>query len=279
MIAIESRLSTDLKTVNADPGQVEQILMNLMVNAKDAMPDGGKLIIGTRNVYLDDDYCSTHPDVTSGEYVRLSVSDTGCGMEPRTVSRIFEPFFTTKRPGHGTGLGLAMVYGIVKQHGGSITCQSQPGQGTTFHLYWPVPRMTVEKQDSAKHESAPGGNETILMIDDDEPVRELGKRILTHAGYRVLTAENGKKGLEMFQQERDTIALVLLDLIMPEMGGKECLAKMLEIDPSTKVALATGYMSVQDGTDAKALGARALVKKPYEMGALLAAVRRSLDEP
>jgi PAS domain S-box-containing protein len=279
MIAIETRLSEGIKIVNADPGQVEQVLVNLMLNAKDAMPDGGRLTISTEEAFLDSEYRAMHPEATSGDYVRLSVSDTGHGMESSTVNRIFEPFFTTKQPGEGTGLGLAMVYGIMKQHGGSVNCQSRPGQGTTFHLYWPVLRTASEKQGFTPREHVSGGTETLLLVDDDEPVRSLGKRILTRAGYTVLTADNGKDGLDIFQKERERIALVVLDLLMPEMGGKECLTNILEIDPAMKVVLATGYMSGHEGTDPKKLGARALLKKPYEVAGLLTAIRKVLDEP
>lgn len=279
MISIETALSKDIQTVNADAGQVEQVLINLALNARDAMPDGGKLTIGTQNVTLDSAYCRIHPDITPGTYVQVSISDTGHGMESSTLSRIFEPFFTTKQTGRGTGLGLAMVYGIMKQHGGSVTCYSEPGLGTTFHLYWPVLHMASDASASVRPEPAPGGTETILLVDDEELVRDLGTRIFSRAGYTVLTANNGKEGLEVFQGERDAIALVLLDFIMPQMGGKDCLAKMLEIDPKAKIVMATGFMSAEFGVDPRSLGARAVIRKPYDSSGLLRTIRSILDEP
>ena len=281
MISLETDLQYDIQTVNADPGQVEQVLINLIVNAKDAMPDGGKVTISTRKMTLTSDshFPASYPGLGPGEYVEVSVSDTGYGMESSTVVRIFEPFFTTKRPGQGTGLGLATAYGIMKQHGGTITCFSEPGQGTTFHLYWPVLRTAVEEQDSPRSAHLRGGTETILIVDDDEPIRDLAERILTRVGYRVLTADNGKAGLEVFRRERATIALVLLDLIMPEMGGKDCLARMLKIDPHVKVVLATGYHSGEAGIDPLKLGALTLINKPYEVTELLKTIREILDTP
>lgn len=276
MISIETDLSADIQAVNADPGQVEQVLMNLMVNAKDAMPDGGRIAITTRSTSLGEEFCRANPDMKPGEYVQMIVSDSGHGMDSRTAARIFEPFFTTKRQGQGTGLGLAMVYGILKQHRGLVTCFSEPGRGTTFYLYWPVLRMEVDEREPSRHQKMIGGTETILLVDDDDAVRDLGRRILTRVGYTVLTATNGREGLEIFKRDRDRIALILLDLIMPEMGGKECLAELLNIDPHVKVVLATGYSSGQTGIDPVGIGARGLVKKPYDVVALLTAIRQTI---
>ena len=242
MIDIQMDLSDDLAEIHADPTQMEQVLMNLAVNARDAMPDGGKLTVGTKNVTLDEEYCRIHAEAKPGEYVLLTVSDTGHGMDKATIDHIFEPFYTTKELGRGTGLGLAMVYGIVKQHGGYITCYSEVGHGTTFNVYLPAIESQVEPDVDKTGVMPAFGTETILLVDDEEFVRDLGARILSKAGYNVLTATNGKEALDLFEKERTQISLVILDLIMPEMGGKECLKELRKIDPQLKVLIASGLI-------------------------------------
>ena len=234
MIRIELHLADDLMTVNADPGQMEQILLNLAVNAQHAMPDGGRLTIETANVTLDEDYSRTHLDVEPGKYVLLTVSDTGHGMDKEVLEHIFEPFYTTKGPGEGTGLGLAMVFGIVKSHKGHITCYSEPGTGTTFKIYLPAIVQEIEQDVAATQQMPAFGTETILLVDDEKSIRKLGEQMLRMAGYRVLTATNGREALEVYRSNQDRIALVILDLIMPEMGGKQCLEELLKIDPKVK---------------------------------------------
>jgi CheY-like chemotaxis protein len=251
--------------------------MNLAVNAKDAMPDGGKLIIQTGNVSLDDLFCRTHLGATAGDYVMLTVSDTGQGMDQETREHIFEPFYTTKDVGRGTGLGLAIVYGIVKQHDGYIECQSVPGTGTTFRVYFPALRFEAEDREAPLNGIPQGGTETILLVDDEEFVRDLGKRLLSKAGYTVLTAATGNEALEVYGAERGRISLVILDLIMPEMGGKQCLEGLLKIDPGTRVLIASGYSADAAIKEALAGLVKGFVSKPYDMRQILQLVRAALD--
>ena len=187
LIKIELHLDGGLATINADPGQMGQVLMNLAVNAEQAMPDGGTLTIATANVFLDDDYCNRHIEATPGEYALLTVTDTGHGMDEETLSHIFDPFFTTKGPGKGTGLGLAMVYGIVQQHGGHITCESKLDQGATIKIYLPTTKEPEARDEDKVEKIMPrGGTETILLVDDEDFIRELGKTFLTRAGYTLI---------------------------------------------------------------------------------------------
>jgi len=277
MIELQVMVSSDLGAINADPTQVEQILMNLAVNAKDAMPEGGRLIIRTENVSLDEQYCRTHFGAKPGDYVLLAVSDSGHGMNEETLEHIFDPFYTTKDVGRGTGLGLAMVYGIVKQHGGHITCSSETGVGTTFKIYFPALSHYTGSPGPSPDAIPPRGAETILLVDDEEFARDLGRRFLALAGYTVLTAAGGKEALELYKKERSRISLVVLDLIMPDMGGIQCLERLLMIDPKVRVLIASGY-SADDATKA-AMKARVsgLVSKPYDMRQILQQVREALD--
>jgi len=278
MIAIELSLESWLPVINADPVQVEQILLNLAINAKDAMPEsGGKLTIETRKVTLEEDYCRTHLEAKPGQYVMISVSDTGHGMTQETMQHIFEPFFTTKGVGKGTGLGLAMVYGIMKHHEGFINCYSELDHGTTFRIYFPV--VSTELEDLEQERAVPpGGSETILLVDDEEFLCDIGSQILTRAGYIVLTATNGKDALDLYRNQRSDISMVILDLIMPGMGGKECFQELVNINPQVRVILSSGFLS--DGTteEARVFGVRGLVEKPYNMRQLLGLVREVLDE-
>jgi CheY-like chemotaxis protein len=278
MIEIELVLADDLSPINADPTQVEQVLMNLAVNARDAMPDGGKLSIRTENVTLDAHYAKTHLGAKPGPFVLLSVSDTGKGMDKETVQHIFEPFFTTKRPGEGTGLGLAMVYGIVKQHGGHIMCYSELSQGTVFKIYFPALVRDEKPTESEPRPLPRGGSETILLVDDEELVRDLGVRILTKAGYTVITASDGKRALELYEANRQEISLVILDLIMPHMGGKKCLDELLSLDPAVKVVIASGYSADAPTKEALRSGAKGFVHKPYDIRQVLDVVREVLDK-
>jgi len=276
---IEMNLAPDLHIVEADPSEISQLVMNLGLNASDAMPDGGRFTVETSCLILDDEYCRTHVGVSPGRYVMLAVSDTGHGMDRETLAHIFEPFFTTKEAGRGTGLGLAMVYGIVKQHRGHITCYSQPGVGTEFKVYFPVIEEPAAFAEKAADERLPGGGgETVLLVDDEESIRELGTKILRHAGYEVLTATNGREGVDAYHRERSRIALVVLDLIMPEMGGRQCLEQLLAIDPRVKVVIASGYTANGPLKDAIESGAKAHVRKPYNMKEFLETVRKVLDE-
>ncbi|MDQ7784212.1 MAG: PAS domain S-box protein [Desulfomonilaceae bacterium] len=277
IIELEILLGDDLWRVNADPGQMEQMLLNLAVNAKDAMPRGGRIVIETENVRLEEDYCKSHLGVRPGDYVLLTFSDTGVGIYPEVLDHIFEPFFTTKKPGEGTGLGLAMVYGIVKQHEGHITCYSEPEQGTTFKIYLPAGK-TEDVETTGQVRALPaGGAETILLVDDEDLVRELGKRILSGAGYTVFTAANGKEAVELYREKFQEIGLVVLDLIMPVMEGHECLRELLKIDPQAKVVVASGHSA--DGPARKVIksGAKGFIRKPYDIRQVLDVVRTVLD--
>jgi CheY-like chemotaxis protein len=242
------------------------------------MPDGGKLTIETRHVFLDKAYCETHLGAKPGEYVVLMVSDTGQGMDRATIEHIFEPFFTTKGIGQGTGLGLAMVYGIVKSHNGYILCYSEPGHGTTFKIYLPTIEEGPEVQREREMGLPPGGTETILLVDDEEPVRDLGRQMLEIAGYRVLVASDGEEAVAIYIDRMEEVDLVILDLIMPGMGGKACLETLVRLNPRVKVLIASGYSVNGQPEEALRSGARGFVDKPYELRYLLSRVRGVLDE-
>jgi CheY-like chemotaxis protein len=271
-------LADDLWTINADPIHIEQILLNLAVNAKHAMPEGGRLVIETKNIKLDEEYCRTHLEIKPGRYVLLIVSDTGHGMDKEVVERIFEPFFTTKEAGEGTGLGLATVFGMVGSHGGHIHCNSELGVGTTFKIHFPAIETELEWSAETTQEMPAFGTETILIVDDEESIRELAKELLNSFGYKVLTASNGREAIDIYSEAKDVISLILLDLIMPEMDGTKCLQKLLQINPLVKVLVASGYSANGPAIEAAAIGAKGYVSKPYDMRQLLRMVRGILDE-
>lgn len=278
MIKIEHRLSQDLKQINADPVHLEQILMNIAVNARDAMPDGGSLRFLTDNISLDRNACKRHRVSSPGDYVLLSISDTGHGMDDEILERIFEPFFTTKETGKGTGLGLAMVYGSVQNFGGEINCTSQPGKGTTFDIYLPALETRPQGNiDAAEDGHIVGGGETIMLVDDEEVIRDVGKTILTRYGYRVVTAESGEQALDRYIKGEERCDLVLLDLNMPGMGGDRCLTEILRADPHAKVVIATGYASRDHEKEAIEKGAAGFVGKPYNITEMMEKVREVLD--
>ena len=278
MIDIKGHYGSRLWPVMADPVQIEQILLNFGTNAVDAMPDGGRLIIETENVELAEGFGQGHAGAIPGRYVLLSVSDTGQGMEREIVEHIFEPFFTTKEIGKGTGLGLASVYGIVKSHGGYITCYSESGQGTTFKIYLPAVEEIPHAQDQ---EEAPQpslhGHETILVVDDDQAVRQVASQMLNRFGYTVITAKTGEEALEIYTAEGNGIHVVVLDIGMPGMGGHKCLRELLKISPAAKVIIASGYSPNGQLQETLAAGATGFVPKPYVSNDLLKAVRRALD--
>jgi PAS domain S-box-containing protein len=243
-VVLNTKLDPQIPRVRADPGQLQQVIMNLAVNARDAMPRGGTLLIETRLVELDEHYPRQHPTAKPGEHVVLVVTDTGCGMDPATQSRIFEPFFTTKEPGKGTGLGLSMVYGVVKQSGGHIWVYSEVGRGTTFKLYFP-PHHGSSKPVPDTRAAAPlpalVPGATILLVEDETPVRSAVRRLLERHGYRVLEAANGLDALELVTARGGEINLVLSDMVMPGMGGTELAGRVRAIAPSLPVLLMTGY--------------------------------------
>jgi two-component system, cell cycle sensor histidine kinase and response regulator CckA len=277
MVEIQLLQNVKLAKINADKTQIDQVLMNLAVNARDAMPDGGKLLFETSNITLDEEYARAHLEAKPGPHVLLTVTDTGCGMDEGALEHIFEPFYTTKGVGEGTGLGLAMVHGIVKQHEGHIICHSEPGKGTTFKIYFPALISEEREEETIERPMPRGGSETILLVDDEEFIRDLGSRILTKAGYTVITASNGKEALKVYGQQGSDIDLVLLDLMMPEMGGKQCLEGLLSFNRSVNVVIASGYSASGPTKEALQAGARGFVNKPYEMRQMLEVVRGALD--
>jgi PAS domain S-box-containing protein len=278
IIKIDLHLSEDRWSVQADKPQIAQILMNLGVNARDAMPDGGTLTIETTNIQLDEEYCGIHPEAKPGNYVLLTVSDTGRGMDKEILSHIFEPFFTTKEPGKGTGLGLATVYGIVKNHEGFINCNSEIGHGTTFKIYLPTIQTKQILESPHVEMITTGGIETILLVEDDGVIRDLCAELLVGVGYNVISAGNGKEALEIYQKEKDRISLILLDLIMPVMDGWQCLVKILHINPNAKVIIASGFIESGLAKGLEAKGAKGFVQKPFDMSQLLTTIREVLDK-
>ena len=280
MIDIELDLAENLKLINADPVQLEQIMMNLGLNAKDAMPDGGKLTFETKNVVLDQVYCRTHVDIVPGEYVELKISDTGYGMDKGTLEHIFEPFYTTKETGKGTGLGLAIVYGLVESHGGHIMCYSEPGQGTTFKIYFPALLMEDVEQGLKPGEEAVilGGHETVLIVDDEEALRNQGRDMLAKYGYTAITAESGERAIEIYEKEKDRIDLVILDIGMPGIGGYKCIEQLVKIDPEIKVIIASGYATSDRVEEMLKSGAADFIDKPYRLTDMLKKVREVLDQ-
>jgi PAS domain S-box-containing protein len=278
MIRIELHLSRDLGIINGDPVQIEQVMMNLAVNARDAMPDGGRLVFRTERVALDAGFSLSHPGAVPGEHALLSISDTGHGMAPHVLDHIFEPFYTTKEVGKGTGLGLAMVYGIVKGHGGHIDCSSRAGEGTVFDLYFPVFQMEVSQPHEERTEEAiPRGSETILLVDDEESLLDIGKEVLKRHGYQVLTANSGEAAIEAYDRMGKTVDLLILDLNMPGMGGLKCLSTLREMNPGARVIIASGYLADDQLRESVRFGASAFVAKPYKLSDFVRAVREVLD--
>ncbi len=269
----------ELGQVEADPGQIEQVILNLAINARDAMLQGGKLIIETANTYLDEAYARQYIDVKAGPYIELTVSDTGIGMDTETQPYIFEPFFTTKGEGKGTGLGLATVHGIVKQSNGHIRVYSEPGYGTTFKIYLPQigKIFTGAKQNHSKPESY-SGTETILLVEDEKMVRDLAYAILTGHGYTVLQAGNGAQALDIAQQRTEAIHLLLSDVVMPKIGGIALASQLKAIHPETKILLMSGY-SINIVERQAIHGANpGFINKPFTVASLSRTVRELLDQ-
>ncbi|MDI7261825.1 MAG: ATP-binding protein, partial [Thermodesulfobacteriota bacterium] len=272
-------LPEDIGKVKTDPGQAEQVILNLVVNAREAMPSGGKLTIETSNVKLSEAYARTHMEVTPGHYVMLSVSDSGAGMTPEVRERIFEPFFTTKGKGKGTGLGLSTVYGIVKQSGGNINVYSEPGFGTTFKIY--LPRVEEEEDNLQRKDldiSLSTGNETILLAEDEQSVRELAARILRDRGYQVYEAPDGKEALAIAQEHPERkIHLLLTDVVMPGMSGKELADRLKLSMPDIKVLFISGYTDNAIVHHGVLLEGVEFLQKPFTYEALARKVREVLD--
>jgi CheY-like chemotaxis protein len=275
-IALSTSLAPELWLTRVDPGQFQSAIVNMAVNARDAMPDGGKLVVETCNITLAAAEESFPAELKPGDYVQLSISDTGTGMPPEIRDRVFEPFFTTKEKGRGTGLGLAMVYGFVKQSGGHITIYSEPGHGTTVNLYLPRAHVSAAKAVEKPRHTDPHARETILVVEDDERVRQLTIRRLKLIGYSVLEAKDGPTALEILDSG-EAIDLVFTDLIMPGgLSGRDVADKARELKPGIKVLLTSGYAEeLVHGDDLQRERLRVL-RKPYQQADLVAALREVL---
>jgi two-component system cell cycle sensor histidine kinase/response regulator CckA len=280
MVNIQMKLAGGLALVIGDATQLEQVVMNLANNASDAMPEGGELCFSTENLDLGPSFIDRQLDMKPGKYVLLKVRDTGFGMDQETQEQIFDPFFTTKGIGKGTGLGLSTVYGIVKEHQGFISCQSEQGQGTAFKIYLPAldGECQLPQKDATKVEKITGGEETILLVDDEPAISLLGSEVLGSAGYEVITASSGEEALELIKRPGHKVNLIILDLGMPGMGGHKCLAEILAFDPESKVLIASGYSAEGKVGDTINLGARGFLAKPFRQEALLHTIRKVLDE-
>ncbi|SRR5579875_88843 len=277
-IELITSLDPALSEVKADQGQIEQVVINLVVNARDAMADGGKLTIETSNVMVDETFTRQHPPMTAGEYVRLSVADTGVGMDAATLSRVFEPFFTTKEPGKGTGLGLSTVYGVVKQSGGFIWASSEPGQGARFDVYLPPVRAkAAEKPSTTSLLGVREGSEKILLVEDDEALRSLIVDSLRGWGYDVLEAANGTDAISIAQSRCDEIDLLLTDVVMPGMNGPQVAEKVVSLNPEIKVLFMSGYADIGPAQGEYFGKDRRLLQKPYKLPELARTIREVLE--
>lgn len=269
----------DLRVALVDPAQIEQVLMNLCLNARDAMPEGGRLIIETENVEIDQDYCRSHPYAREGSFILLSVSDTGIGMDAATASRIFEPFFTTKEMGKGTGLGLATVYGIVKQHDGFIHLYSEPGKGTTFRVYLPASKGTAEPREPRRDEQIPTGTETILLAEDNEGLQDAAKEMLERLGYRVIVASDGMDAVQLFTKDPGQFDLIILDVFMPKLSGPAAFSQIMAVRSDLRVVFSTGYTTEAACLSSLTEQGAAVLHKPFSLKILGQIIRASLDRP
>ena len=277
-ITIEMHLDKKLKMTNADPAQIEQILMNLCVNGMDAMPNGGIISIETMNVTIDEAYARSHAQITPGEYIELIISDTGIGMDKETKEQIFDPFFTTKEVGKGTGLGLAVVFGIVKTHSGYINCYSEPGKGTVFKVYLPAADALQQKLNKDETVSTREGKETVMIVDDEDFIIEFTEQALTSYGYKVIKALDGESAIELYKTHQHIIDIIILDLSMPGMSGWECMEHIREINPEALIIVASGFSTNGSRIEAENRGASFFIGKPYELNKLLRVIRELLDK-
>jgi len=279
-IVVTTDLSEGIPSVTADSTQIHQVLLNLCVNARDAMPKGGELSITSRLVPADS-LRERSSKIIAREYVRVDVKDTGMGMDQATVSRIFEPFFTTKQPGAGTGLGLAVVFGIMETHQGFIDVESEPGKGTTFHLLFPVPERAPEEtaKSVVTPDDAPGGSETILVIEDEIMLRDLVEISLTSKGYSVLLAADGQEAIDIYVRHQEKIAAILSDIGLPKLSGDVVFARLKQINPYVKIILASGYLEPNIRAELLAAGAKYFIQKPYDSAQILSTIRMVIDNP
>jgi len=276
-IRVHRELAKDEFAINADQGQIEQVLLNLYVNAKDAMPGGGDLFLKTMNVTHKDMRGKPY-EVKPGKYVLLTIRDTGIGMDKRTLERVFDPFFTTKGMGRGTGLGLASVYGIIKAHGGYIHIESKKRHGTTFDIYLPASEKEVEVEEKDLSEEILKGKETVLFVDDEDIVIDVGEEILMTLGYKALLARSGKEAIKIYKENKKKIDMVLLDMVMPDMGGGETYDRMKEINPNIKVLLSSGYSIDGQAEEILERGCNGFIQKPFNVKELSDKLREILDK-
>ncbi len=275
-IGILRKYQKDIFMVDADRGQIEQVLLNLYVNAWQAMPGGGKLYLQTQNVILDEDYVMPYK-IKPGRYVKISVTDTGFGMDEVTQKRLFEPFYTTKEMGGGSGLGLASVYGIIKNHDGFINVYSKKDEGTTFNFYLPASEKDVMKEKELG-EKILKGSETVLLVDDEDMILNVGEQFLEKMGYTVLIAKGGKEAIEICEKGKDKIDIVILDMIMPDMGGGETHDRIRDISPDMKILLSSGYSIKGHATEILERGCNGFIQKPFDMKGLSWKLREILDQ-
>jgi CheY-like chemotaxis protein len=275
-ITIHRSFAEDLFLIDADQGQIEQVLLNLYVNAWQAMPNGGDLFLETKNTThetIKGEFYQPH----QGKYVMLVIADSGIGMDEQTRKRIFDPFFTTKEINRGTGLGLASVYGIVKNHGGYIDVESEKGKGTTFRIFFPASEKEL-KEEKKTYEDILIGKETVLLVDDEDMIVDVGVQILKILGYKVLVGRNGKEALEIYKMNREDINLIILDMIMPNMGGVETFDKIKEIDPDVKILLSSGYSVDGQAMTLLNKGCNGFIQKPFNIVQLSQKIREVLDK-
>ena len=276
-IKIHKKYQKDISSVEINQGQIEQVLLNLYVNAWRAMPHGGNLYIETSHCVIDESYAELF-SVTPGNYVKMSVTDTGVGMDEDTSKRIFEPFFTTQKKGQGTGMGLASAYGIIQNHGGILNVHSEKDKGTSFYIYLPVSEKKVKAKERRVDDEILMGTETVLFIDDEDMILDVGQGMLKEFGYKVLTEKDGKKAVEVYKRQRDEIALVILDMIMPDMSGGEVYDKLKEINSKVKVLLSSGYSLNGQAKEILERGCNAFIQKPYGLQEMSKKIREVLDK-
>ncbi|MBW2568153.1 MAG: response regulator [Deltaproteobacteria bacterium] len=277
-IEISCSMADNIPCIGGDPTQIEQTIMNICVNAVDAMPNGGKLQIETKLICLDKAFSAAHPGAKPGNYIHITVSDTGHGMDKETLSKIFEPFFTTKDKDKGTGLGMSMVYGIVKNHGGYINVYSEPGKGTIFNIYFPqLTKKLVEEKLKIPDESTEKGQETILVVDDEEIIRTMLQEVLESLGYNILLADNGESALNLYREHSDDIDLVIIDMIMPIMGGEKTYSELKKIDPDIKAILSSGFSEDAVVQEILRAGVNGFIHKPFTIAELSKKVRKVLS--
>ena len=276
-ITLDTIVNPELGIVCVDPGQIGQILLNLCVNARDAMPKGGTITIETHNTRIDEAFCRDHPWATEGHYALMSVSDNGCGMNEEDIEQIFDPFFTTKDLGEGTGLGLATVYGLVKQHKGLIHVYSEVDKGSTFKVYLPLVESATLPEEKNLVTPMPGGTETILLAEDDKSVRDLTRTILEHAGYSVLLAVDGEEAMRLFDEHTHEINIAILDVVMPKVGGHAVYEHIQKARPELHVLFSSGYSMSAIHTNFVLAEGLQLLQKPYQREELLSTIRKVLD--